>query len=165
MIILNEHLWSGIIHRSETGEVRKEDDIDLLDINEFLDYLTRNYDLYPELNYKNTSFSINLYTGIDDYNSIDFCYKMNSKNSFISIIPINYDYNVIDADIKIFLNSCTDEFKKKYNIELDEKLYNKQLIRLNINKLIGNTDCIHFLDDYIKMMGGRYCGISKKVKK
>lgn len=28
--MINEHLWSGIIHRSETGETRKEDDVNLI---------------------------------------------------------------------------------------------------------------------------------------
>jgi hypothetical protein len=167
MIMLNEHLWSGIIRRSETGEARKEDDIDLLDINEFRDYLTRNYVLYPKLRYKNTAIVIDLYTGIDDsdYNYISFCYKMNSENSFIDIGTVYDDYIAINADIKIFLNRCTDEFKKKYNIELNKDFYNYQKIQFDINKLMKNTDCIHFLDDYIKMMGSRYCGISKKVKK
>jgi hypothetical protein len=41
---LTEHLWSGIIHRSETGETRKEDDVDLLDIDEFFDYLNNHYE-------------------------------------------------------------------------------------------------------------------------
>ena len=41
---LTEHLWSGIIHRSETGKPRKEDDVDLLDICEFFDYLNNHYE-------------------------------------------------------------------------------------------------------------------------
>lgn len=41
---LNEHLWSGIIHRSETGEERKEDSVDSLDLRGLLDYIDENYE-------------------------------------------------------------------------------------------------------------------------
>jgi hypothetical protein len=41
--MLNEHLWSGIIHRSETGEERKEDDVNLLDFDGLCDYLNKQY--------------------------------------------------------------------------------------------------------------------------
>ena len=40
---LNEHLWSGIIHRSETGEERKEYNVDLLDCEELFEYVKRKY--------------------------------------------------------------------------------------------------------------------------
>lgn len=41
--MLNEHLWSGIIHRSETGEERKEDDVNLLDNKGLYKYLKKRY--------------------------------------------------------------------------------------------------------------------------
>lgn len=40
---VNEHLWSSIIYRSETGTRRKEDNLDLLDITDFFQYIYNNY--------------------------------------------------------------------------------------------------------------------------
>jgi hypothetical protein len=41
--MIKEHLWSGIIHRSETGEIRKEDS----HMTEVVDYLNKHYEYYP----------------------------------------------------------------------------------------------------------------------
>ncbi len=159
---LNEHLWSGIIHRSETGETRKEDDVNLLDVNGFIDYLTSHYDLYP--NYLNDAFSIEIYSNYqDDYiTGITFRYVMDSTKSIICVVS---DGNANSAIKHVHLFS--DEFKKKYNITLIKNLYDKT--DFIINKMMRNSDCIHFLDDYIEMCKNRendkseykYCGITK----
>jgi hypothetical protein len=41
--MINEHLWSGIIKRSETGEMRKENSY----MSEIVDYLNKHYEYYP----------------------------------------------------------------------------------------------------------------------
>jgi hypothetical protein len=65
---LNEHLWSGIIHRSETGEVRKEDDVDFLDMEELLEYIQERY--IDCLNFPigvttNNEKALHIYVGVD----------------------------------------------------------------------------------------------------
>lgn len=160
---INEHLWSRIIHRSETGESRKEDDINLLDVDGFRDYLTNHYDLYP--NYWNDAFSIEIYFNyLDEYiTRITFHYAMNSTKSTICVIS---DGNANSAIKQVHLFS--DEFIKKYDITLIENIFDKS--DFAINKMMRNSDCIQFLDDYIEMCKNRendeseykYCGIIKK---
>jgi hypothetical protein len=41
---ITESIWSDIQKRSSGETVRKEDDVDLMDINEFIDYLNNHYD-------------------------------------------------------------------------------------------------------------------------
>jgi hypothetical protein len=41
--MINEHLWSGIIKRSETGDLRKEDSY----MSEIVDYLNNHYEYHP----------------------------------------------------------------------------------------------------------------------
>ena len=54
---LSESIWSDMQDRSMGEKIRKEDDIELLDIDGFYDYLVKRYEyLYPKryniLNYK-----------------------------------------------------------------------------------------------------------------
>lgn len=41
--MIDEHLWSGIINRSETGDLRKEDS----HMTEVVDYLNNHYEYHP----------------------------------------------------------------------------------------------------------------------
>ena len=84
---LTEHLWSGIIHRSETGEVRKEDDVNILSKKDFYDYILDHYD-FPSNKYYALCdpyyMRFSLSRGIGDY-----------------MIVYNYPPSPHDVDIKV----------------------------------------------------------------
>ena len=135
---LNEHLWSGIIHRSETGEVRKEDDVDLLDIEQFQEYLNDHYEIFGRnevscSNSKRTSIFIFLYRGAYD-------------TAYICTPTTNIEY-YFDGTLPSYIleNTLSNEFKNKYIMHKSEF---SNRYKTNIKT---NTDVLHFIDDFIKM--------------
>ena len=139
---LNEHLWSGIIHRSETGESRKEDDVDLLDIDQFQEYLNDHYDI--------TYYGKVVATGIDgvyairlavngDYNAL---LKLKSKKWYLIIL--------CHPNIERKRTFLSKEIKNKYVNKIEDDGGFLATITYEIN-LQTNKDVLHFIDDFIKM--------------
>ena len=170
--MINEHLWSGIIHRSETGETRKEDDVNLItDVEEWVEYLEEHYSgLYTITYQTEKKIELSLYYYDDDYyiREVIFCYIMNSNDCYIEYIKAKGNRKALYNDGYSENNLYSKEFIEKYDIHYKgENRY--RYMRYNINKHMTNIDCIKFLDDYIKMCENgeceinNYCGISKRV--
>lgn len=168
---INEHLWSGIIHRSETGEVRKEDDLNsITDRYEFKDYLNNCY----------AGFIYNSAEGQEE-KSVDVCLYMTSTlYSILKSIYLHYYMNSNLFTIEcIFSDSLaydsgdfntntlfSKEFKKKYDIRYKNKRKHRKTFAGN--KKMDNNMCVQFLNDYIEMCKNKeckkcnYCTIKKK---
>ena len=111
---INESIWSDMQDRSAGETVRKEDDIDLLDYEEFFVYLTEHY----QPKNKKTNEKIGGRTSI--------------TNNYIIEIPIEYiDYNMRYLII---------EMSKKYNsivlIAASPDLFNKYV---NLERMLSNN--------------------------
>lgn len=174
---LNEHLWSGIIHRSETGEVRKENDLDsITDRYEFKDYLNDHFNgfIYNSAEgEKEGSVDVGLYLSstLNSPRSIYFHYYMYSNRFTIeykfsdSLIyaPMGETYEDFNTNTLF-----SKEFKGKYDIHyksISRKWHSKTF---KGNKKMDNNMCVQFLDDFIKMCENKecekyqYCSIKKK---
>ena len=137
---LNEHLWSGIIHRSETGESRKEDDVDLLDIDQFQEYLNDHYDItyYGKVVATSWVYGIRLAV-MGDYNAF---MKLKSKTWYLEIS--------CHPNIERKRTFLSKEIKNKYVNEIEDDGGFSTTITYVIN-LQTNKDVLHFIDDFIKM--------------
>ena len=168
---INEHLWSGIIHRSETGEVRKENDLDsITDHYEFKDYLNDHFNgfIYNSAEgQEEKSVDICLYTTSTLYSilkSIYLHYYMSSNIFTIEYIfsdSLSYDSGDFNTNTLF-----SKEFKKKYDIHY--RSTGKYRKTFKGNKKMDNNMCVQFLDDFIKMCENKecekyqYCSIKKK---
>ena len=133
---LSESIWSDIQDRSTGETVRKEDDIELLDIDGFYDYLVKRYEyLYPKryniLNYKlSHQIVIPMLKSQDGISLNLIMYNIDKpKDAFIAIIdesPFNSSDLVIKLRDKYKLISC-GRFLPKIKIEPKSE-------RDNINK-------------------------------
>lgn len=143
--MLTEHLWSGIIHRSETGETRKEDSVDLLDLKGFTEYIQNHYEI-PSTNggtvagYSKTLFLIQLIN--QKRKSAWITKRKNTPFIFSTDEPIIADkvgqkYSLTPTETKtLFL---FDDEKSSYkNYEL--------------NDVINNNDVLKFLNDCISII-------------
>ena len=137
---INEHLWSGIIKRSETGEVRKEDDVDLLDIDQFQEYLNDHYDITYYGNVVATSWVYAIRLAVNgDYNAL---LKLKSKKWYLIIS--------CHPNIERKRTFLSKEIKNKYVNEIEDDGGFLATITYEIN-LQSNKDVLHFIDDFIKM--------------
>ena len=133
---LSESIWSDMQDRSTGETVRKEDDIELLDIDGFYDYLVKRYEyLYPKryniLNYKlSHQIVIPMLKSQDGISLNLIMYNIDKpKDAFIAIIdesPFNSSDLVIKLRDKYKLISC-GRFLPKIKIEPKSE-------RDNINK-------------------------------
>ena len=133
---LSESIWSDMQDRSTGETVRKEDDIELLDIDGFYDYLVKRYEyLYPKryniLNYKlSHQIVIPMLKSQDGISLNLIMYNIDKpKDAFIAIIdesPFNNSDLVIKLRDKYKLISC-GRFLPKIKIEPKSE-------RDNINK-------------------------------
>lgn len=137
---MNEHLWSGIIHRSETGEERKEDDINVLDLEGFKEWLKKHY-INP-----NDKYKIQLEMYADDSVSVPLTSFGFKESSFLNIelrfnegenkiVMKNYDDDLIIDDYKLFFKNTTfvvqkDGYYNRYKVtsqdperQTDHKLF------------------------------------------
>ena len=137
---INEHLWSGIIKRSETGEVRKEDDVDLLDIDQFQEYLNDHYDITYYGNVVATSWVYAIRLAVNgDYNAL---LKLKSKKWYLIIS--------CHPNIERKRTFLSKEIKNKYVNKIEDDGGFLATITYEIN-LQSNKDVLHFIDDFIKM--------------
>ena len=133
---LSESIWSDMQDRSMGEKIRKEDDIELLDIDGFYDYLVKRYEyLYPKryniLNYKlSHQIVIPMLKSQDGISLNLIIYNIDKpKDAFIAIIdesPFNSSDLVIKLRDKYKLISC-GRFLPKIKIEPKSE-------RDNINK-------------------------------
>lgn len=140
---LTEHLWSGIIRRSETGEDRKEDDVNVLDWESFKEYMNDRYVVYGEKPCKSYISGKSLILSINNHSSYGVLLRERIGESYCIIVTHRSDNTNWQG---LFF---TTEMKKKYGIE-DKKLKRLPLAEYRIN-LQTNKDILHFIDDFIKM--------------
>ena len=137
--MLYEHLWSGIIHRSETGEERKENDVNLFDLLQLVEYLENRYNKKGDICYNRNENRIYLFS-----NLIDLKYALNDS-CIIELAPTFTGSYHLD---KYF----SQEILTKYNFQESNRRG-----KYDINGLT-NKDFIEILDDHYKIE------IRKKVK-
>ena len=112
---LNESIWSDIQDRSMGKTVRKEDDINLMDIEDFKDYILRTYE--------DNWLSIG---GGDDFKSLTLdIFRTQMSNGYYNTgLKIYYDFLGKNIDIIVCRlinkidNNIFEEIKQKYNLEV-----------------------------------------------
>ena len=112
---LNESIWSDIQDRSMGKTVRTEDDINLMDIEDFKDYILRTYE--------DNWLSIG---GGDDFKSLTLdIFRTQIPNGYYNTgLKIYYDFLGKNIDIIVcrLINKIDDnifeEIKQKYNLEV-----------------------------------------------
>ena len=112
---LNESIWSDIQDRSMGKTVRKEDDINLMDIEDFKDYILRTYE--------DNWLSIG---GGDDFKSLTLdIFRTQIPNGYYNTgLKIYYDFLGKNIDIIVcrLINKIDDNIfegiKQKYNFEV-----------------------------------------------
>ena len=144
---MNEHLWSGIIHRSETGETRKEDDINLLDSDGLFEYIIDHYD-HGERD--------TISSGSNE--SVEIYIHPNTKNEYIDIF-----YNLNEPAIKIVTYTSdlsklykvmTNKFNANYHINDDYlKIQTISISTNNEYKVINNKLFLNVLNEIIDFYG------------
>ena len=112
---ITESIWSDIQDRSMGKTVRKEDDINLMDIEDFKDYILRTYE--------DNWLSIG---GGDDFKSLTLdIFRTQIPNGYYNTgLKIYYDFLGKNIDIIVcrLINKIDDnifeEIKQKYNLEV-----------------------------------------------
>lgn len=136
--MLYEHLWSGIIRRSETGEERKENDVNLFDLLQLVEYLENRYNKKGDILYNQNENRIYLFLG-----DINFEYTLNDTGT-IELTPTFTGSYHLD---KYF----SQEILTKYNFQDRDRGREYDI------KGLTNKDFIEIIDDYYKKK-------TKKVK-
>ena len=107
---LSESIWSDIQDRSMGKTIRKEDDIDLLDINEFCEYLKTIYKVDSDNDISVIKIEDNMYLTIclyeDEYGYYRYIY---------------YDGDYINTQLDVIETlKCLLEFERKFSIKFNE---------------------------------------------
>ena len=107
---ITESIWSDIQDRSMGKTVRKEDDINLLDINEFCEYLKTIYKTNSDNNISVIKIEDNMYLTIclyeDEYGYYRYIY---------------YDGDYINTQLDVIETlKCLLEFERKFSIKFNE---------------------------------------------
>ena len=107
---IRESIWSDMQDRSAGKTVRKEDDIDLLDINEFCEYLKTIYKTNSDNDISVIKIEDNMYLTIclyeDEYGYYRYIY---------------YDGHYINTQLDVIWTlKCLLEFERKFSIKFNE---------------------------------------------
>ena len=107
---IRESIWSDMQDRSAGKTVRKEDDIDLLDINEFCEYLKTIYKTNSDNDISVIKIEGNMYLTIclyeDEYGYYRYIY---------------YDGDYINTQLDVIKTlKCLLEFERKFSIKFNE---------------------------------------------
>jgi hypothetical protein len=139
---LNEHLWSGIIHRSETGESRKENDVDFLDMNSLLDYIQKRYD------------------GCYGFGNIGITF--NESTALRIYVGFSLKSNILTQVLTFYKDKCNEDKcrcviwptsgEKSLNTFLQEREYETKtdVTDVNVKDIETNRQFLKLLDDYIE---------------
>ena len=144
---IKESIWSDIQDRSMGKTVRKEDDIDLLDINEFCEYLKTIYKTNSDNDISVIKIEDNMYLTIclyeDEYGYYRYIY---------------YDGDYINTQLDVIETlKCLLEFERKFSIKFNENdfvvncidIYPKDKARIPVtNKFF--IEVLDFILDRIK---------------
>ena len=144
---ITESIWSDIQDRSMGKTVRKEDDIDLLDINEFCEYLKTIYKTNSDNDISVIKIEDNMYLTIclyeDEYGYYRYIY---------------YDGDYINTQLDVIETlKCLLEFERKFSIKFNENdfvvncidIYPKDKARIPVtNKFF--IEVLDFILDKIK---------------
>ena len=134
---LNEHLWSGIIHRSETGEVRKEDDVNFLDMEELLEYIRERYTDCPNFSIGSTSVdekTLHIYVGVDQGHS-------------------HFLQTIMFASDREYCHIWTEDGVVSLDAFLQKKGYNSNpnvIVGSTYNDIQANNQFLKLLDSFIE---------------
>ena len=135
---IGESLWSDLQNKSIGKSIRKEDDVNSMDMDRFVAYLNQHYVLKTPDDLK---IQIEKYPGV--YNSVKFPI-ITDISDYKRISEYDYDICSIkytpDDELKgihiCFINAST-ECKKNIILVLDEKYYLKRIF-------VGNGDRIEY---------------------
>lgn len=113
---LSESVWADIHRRSNGDQIRKEDDVDNFDINEFCDYLNSRYIFYDRIHEQCKVEVID--TGEDNEINLDLFEYKKDGSCDDCIFIYSYSNDVIDCEIrcsskkyaKMVFDSLTERF-------------------------------------------------------
>ena len=146
---LTEHLWSGIIHRSETGEVRKEDDVNLLDKEGLFNYILKHY------NFPSNQFYV--------FRNAHMAFGLTTKNLTDYIINYyeykSYEYVTIVMNGSRLVPSDIVEFLKKHGIKTNIDIFTNQIM---FTPPIDNKSFLEIFDLVIEYFKNKNGTITKK---
>lgn len=154
---INEHLWSGIIHRSETGETRKEDNVDFLDRENFYHWMLDHYSCISQ-NFKSSTkrFGGNGMSGFPILTVWNKTYYIILKYKDDDLIGIYMD--VDENTFKNMFQGKEQDFDLKFNWTTTGNL-GFALGITNKNNDYANSVVIEF----IKYMTERFDGTNEKT--
>ena len=137
---LNESLWADVQSQASGETMKKEDDVNRLDIDGLIKYLNKNYDA-----------SANIWKGINSRDRVEYVYIPICENKHKSNVHIFFDFppnNILSIEDGI-MRCVPDIYKKlkdRYNITRDEYLTNLLIISPKHDKKVDNQYLIEVLD-------------------
>ena len=160
---INESIWSDMQDRSSGETVRKEDDINYLDMLGLLDYIQKKYEFNKEIMTLSSSIGIPL-----------FSYKSNIIDLIISFtysqdrIYDVYSRVIYDSQLK---NSISSILKQKYLTKISKeksmsKYVGRHFVLISTKPKKGDIDnrfVIDVIDTYIDIMN-TFKNIDKHIK-
>lgn len=132
---LSESIWSDIQKRSSGETVRKEDEINLLDLEGLYEYILSHYEIkhtYPQPFLRNTYFTIPLIIESTAVYRISIHFPTNKKIE--QIFLHTYEKSCGDA---------IDYLKKQYDLDINP---DKGINIKPKNGDLTNTDCLNVID-------------------
>ena len=110
-MLVNESVWGGILDRGTGDSERKEDDVNLLDLNGLCDYLNSVY--------KSTTPGQDiLVQNFEDYGDCLVVCLYEDESGYYRYLYYNGSYITIQYDVfEIIFNGCLSEIRQKYSLE------------------------------------------------
>lgn len=105
---INEHLWSGIIHRSETGEERKEDNVNLLDFDGLYNYLNKHYKSKDNAKLFKQIRSLFKQNGIKNVKKSIYCYPC-TQPKFGPKVDVEFNTTINTCTLRFYLKNTKQE--------------------------------------------------------
>ena len=168
---ISESIWSDIQDRSSGETIRKEDDIDLLDIEGLYDYIDSHYKQSEKGNafgrkqvrVNNETLSVPVlmdYSGMDNPQTLYLSIKHLNTEKYISISPALKDWAPDLYDFLKYHFNFTDVIKKQGNIITSHYIK----IKPKDGSEVTNTFFISLIDFLLeRVKDKRICKLIEKI--
>ena len=166
---VKESIWADIHKRSNGVQVRKEDDVNFLDMHDFLEYINKKYEFKDkEIISLSTLIGIPLYSHSFNITYLFISYYNSPYNSRDRINDV-YSRLLYDSPLK---NDITSMLKQKYSVKTlkehsTSKFDSRVFARISTkpkNGNINNEFVIDVIDTYIDIMDN-FEDIDKQIKR
>lgn len=131
---INETSWGGMVRRSSSNVVRKQDELDAMPLEDFKDYLETIYEPIKEginISLQHPDSEMNMYILVPYYENVmgdARCFYYNGKSIW------TFDFEGRGA--------ITQRLKDKFDIEIDKK----KLTQVSLGGEVSNSLFIHVID-------------------